>query len=217
MTFALDAVTVFGSIALLLSLGSFVMKRMLPLRLLAMGANVFFIAFGLALLSQPGQDPKGSIPGMLLNGLLLPINARRAWEIRKLTREIARATENSPVSQWLLPHMERRAFKPGEVLFRRGDAADRLLYIASGTLLLVEIGKRVEPGDLLGEIGLFSADNSRTQTLQAVTGGDVYEMTGEMLFQLHYQNPRLGFYMMRLLTQRLLQDVRRSAEPNAVE
>ena len=211
MTFALDAVTVFGVIAVLLSLGSFVMKRMLPLRLLAMGANVFFIGFSIALLNQPGQDPKGSMPGLLLNGLLLPVNARRAWEIRKLTREIARATAESPVSEWLLPHMQRRRFKPGEVLFHKGDAADRLLYIASGELVLVEIGKRIHPGDLLGEIGLFSAENLRTQTLRADTAGELYQMTGETLFQLYYQNPKLGFYMMRLLTQRLLDDVRRSA------
>jgi hypothetical protein len=213
MTFAFDAVTVFGALGVLFSLASFVMKRMLPLRMLAIGANVFFISFAIALLFQPGTDPKASFPGLLLNALLLPVNARRAWEIRKLTAEISRATTDSPVSQWLLPHMQRRRFRAGEVLFRKGDAADRVIYIGSGELVLPEIGKRLGAGELLGEIGLFSPDNRRTQTLKAQTDGELYEMTGEMLFQLYYQNPKLGFYMMRLMVERLMKDAQRQGAP----
>lgn len=209
MTLAFDAVTVFGGLGVLFSLASFVMKRMLPLRMLAIGANVFFIGFALSLMLQPGMDPKAPLPGLLLNALLLPVNARRAWEIRKLSGEIARATRDSPVSQWLLPHMQRRHFKAGEIVFRRGDAADRLLYIGTGELILPEIDRRVSAGELLGEIGLFSPEHRRTQTLEAQTDGELYEMTEEMLFQLYYQNPRLGFYMMRLLAGRLLRDVQR--------
>jgi hypothetical protein len=215
MKFAFDAVTVFGTLAVICSMASFVMKRMLPLRILAIAANILFIGFATALLQEPGQDPKAPIPGLLLNALLLPVNARRAWEIRKLSREIARATEESPVSQWLLPHMQRRRFKAGEVLFRKGDAADRLLYVGSGELVLPEIGKHLGRGDLLGEIGLFSSEQRRTLSLEAVSDGEIYHMTGEMLFQLYYQNPQLGFYIMRLLTQRLLNDVQRSAEAGA--
>jgi hypothetical protein len=216
MSFELDAVTVLGVLALLLSLASFIMKRMLPLRMLAMAANVAFIAFALLLLAAPGSDPRAQLPGLLLNAILLPVNARRVWEIRKLTSDIIRATHDTPVSQWLLPHMRARRFRTGEVLFRKGDVADKLIYVASGELTLPEIGKRVGPGELLGEIGLFSPDNRRTQTLQAETEGEVLEMTGEMLFQLYYQNPRLGFYMMRLLAERLLKDVeRQKAQPSA--
>lgn len=216
MNFGLDAVTVLGALGVLFSLASFIMKRMLPLRVLAIGANLSFIGFALAVLAAGDTDPKAPLPGLLLNAVLLPVNARRVWEIRKLTAEITHATHDAPVSQWLLPHMRSRAYKAGEVLFRKGDAADKLIYIGSGQLTLPEIGKRVGPGELLGEIGLFSPDNRRTQTLQADTDGEVYEMTGEMLFQLYYQNPRLGFYMMRLLAERLLKDVeRQTAQPAA--
>jgi CRP-like cAMP-binding protein len=105
--------------------------------------------------------------------------------------------------------MQRRRYLAGEVLFRRGERADTLIYIASGKLTLVEIDKPVGPGDLLGEIGLFSPENIRTQTLRADTDGELYDMTGEALFQLHYQNPKLGFYMIRLVIERLLKDVER--------
>ncbi|HKA43139.1 MAG TPA: hypothetical protein VKF40_14215, partial [Burkholderiales bacterium] len=44
------------------------------------------------------------------------------------------------------------------------------------------------------------------------TDGELYEMTDEMIFQLYYQNPKLGFYFMRVVAARLLRDVQRSEE-----
>lgn len=205
MSFTLNAATVLGLLGVAFSLASFIMKRMLALRVLAMVANVFFIGYGLAI---------SALPGLVLNCILLPVNARRVWEIRKLSKEITRATQESPVSQWLLPHMRHRKFTAGEVLFRKGDEADKLIYIAQGELRLAEISQPVAAGELLGEIGLFSPDKTRTQTLVAETDGELYEMTDEMLFQLYYQNPKIGFYIMRLLTERLLRDLRRQqAQP----
>ncbi len=40
-------------------------------------------------------------------------------------------------------------------------------------------------------------------------------MTDEMIFQLYYQNPKLGFYFMRLVTGRLLKDVQRATARQA--
>lgn len=200
MNFEFNAATLLGVGGVALSVASFVMKRMMPLRLLAIGANIFFIGYGIAI---------SAWPGLLLNAILLPVNGRRLWEIRRLSREIEKATNESPVSQWLLPHMSRKIFKKGDVLFRKGDTADRLIYIAAGTGRLTEIGQRLEAGELLGEIGLFSPDKKRTQTLICESDGELYEMTDEMLFQLYYQNPKLGFFIMRLLAERLLRDVGR--------
>ena len=113
------------------------------------------------------------------------------------------------MSQWLLPHMRRRAFSAGEVLFRRGDTADRILYLARGELQLEEIGEPVRAGAVIGEIGLFSPDRKRTQTVSCTTDGELYEMTEEMIFRLYYQNPKLGFYFIRVVAARLLKDVQR--------
>jgi CRP-like cAMP-binding protein len=80
--------------------------------------------------------------------------------------------------------------------------------------MMEEIGQRIGPGELFGEIGLFSPERKRTQTLVCETHGELYDMTDEMIFQLYYQNPRLGFYLMRLVAGRLLKDVhRRGSEP----
>jgi len=197
-----DLGTVLGVVAAALYLTSYSMKSMLPLRALAIASNVFFIAYGIV---------QSALPELVLHGVLLPLNARRMWEIQKLSREIARATQDSPVSQWLLPHMTRRTFKAGEVLYRKGDLADEVVYIASGQLRLQEHDQVLGPGELIGEIGLFSPDKKRTQSIICETDGELYRMTDEMIYRLYYQNPRLGFYFMRLIVERLLRDIRRGA------
>jgi len=201
----LDLGTALGLLGVGFCLASFAVKRMVPLRTLAIVGNVCFVAYGLV---------ESLLPSLALNLVLLPLNAARLWEIEKLSKEIARATQDSPVSQWLLPHMRHRSFKAGEILFRRGEAADRLFYVASGDVRMAEIGQRVGPGELIGEIGLFSPEKKRTQTVVCVTDSELYDMTDEMIFQLYYQNPKLGFFLMRLVAERLLKDVhRRDGEP----
>ncbi len=200
MTLTWDLGTVLGMVGVVFTFASFAMKTMLPLRVLALVSNVCFIGYGFL---------ESLLPGLILNSVLLPVNAQRVWEIRRLSKEITRATQDSPISQWLLPHMRRGTFKAGEVLFRKGDTADRVLYVAKGELKLVEIGESIGPGELVGEIGLFSPEKKRTQTVVCETDGELYYMTDEMIFQLYYQNPRLGFYFMRLVAGRLLKDLRR--------
>jgi hypothetical protein len=196
----LDLSDLLGSLGVAFSAASFIMKRMLPLRVLAIFANVFFIGYGVA---------THTWPGVLLNCVLLPVNARRIHEIRRLSADIARANSASPVSEWLLPHMNRRRYNAGQTVFHRGDFANRIIFVASGELELVELGKKVGVSDLLGEIGLFTADRRHTQTAVCTTDADLYEMTDEMLFQVYYQEPKLGFYLVRLIAQRLLGELER--------
>jgi CRP/FNR family cyclic AMP-dependent transcriptional regulator len=200
MEFTFHPAILLGVVAALLSLVSFMQKSMLPLRAFAIASNVFFIAYGFLL----------SIwPAFFLHICLLPLNTKRLLDIRRLTAEIRKATATSPVSQWLLPHMTRRAFKTGEVLFRKGDPADSMIYIASGEVQMEGVDQRLEPGDLIGEIGLFSPEKKRTQTITCRTDGELYSMTDEMMYRLYYQNPKLGFYFMRLIVARLQRDIAR--------
>lgn len=197
MSLTLTAGNAFGMLAVALCFASFVVKSMTTLRLLALAANVCFMLYGYM---------ESVWVSLAFNGILLPVNAQRLWEIRRTSAEIARATRDSPVSQWLLPHMTRRAFKAGEVLFRKGDRADEVFYIASGRVRIEEAGRILGPGELIGEIGLFSPEHRRTQSVVCDTDGELYRMTGEMIYRLYYQNPKLGFYFMRLIAERLLRD-----------
>lgn len=190
-----------GLVGLAFSFASFAMKRMVPLRVLALIGNVLLIVSDLI--------GGGITPSLVLNLALLPVNIRRLWEIKKMAKDIEQTTPDAAVSQWLLPNMKYRKFRQGDVLFRKGDSADRLIYIANGELRALESGSLIAAGELVGEIGLFSPQNQRTQTLTAVTDGHVFELAGEELFQLCYEQPKLGFMLMRLITGRLLLDITR--------
>jgi hypothetical protein len=202
MNLTADAGTVIGLLGVGFAFASFVMKGMLPLRTLAIAGNLCFVAYGYM---------ESLLPSLVLNLALLPVNVLRVVEIRRMTAAIARATEQSPVSQWLLPHMQRRAFKAGDVLFRKGDAAKEVYYVSSGQVRIEEDDRLLGAGELIGEIGLFAPDRRRTKTIVCHTDGDLYRMSDEMIYQLYYQNPALGFYFMRLVMQRLFRDLSREA------
>ena len=200
--------TMLGILGTGLTLASFAVRSMIPLRTLSLVGNVFLLVYGLVVYGLVWSQ----LPSIAISCVLIPLNAVRLWEIRKLSSDIAQATQDTPVSQWLLPHMRHRSFRAGEVLFRKGDMADRLIYVSQGQLKMVEIGETLSAGALIGEIGLFSPEKRRTQTVVCETDGELYEMTDEMIFQLYYQNPKLGFYFMRVVAARLLRDVQRSDE-----
>jgi CRP/FNR family cyclic AMP-dependent transcriptional regulator len=187
-------------IAASLTLVSFTRRSMLPLRAFAIGSNVFFMAYAFF---------DSVWPVFALHACLLPFNTKRLLDIRKLTAEIRKATGLGDISQWLLPHMTRRTCKAGAVLFRKGDAADSMIYVAAGELQMEGLGHTLGAGELIGEIGLFSPDRKRTQTLTCRTDCELYSMTDEMMYRLYYQNPSLGFYFMRLIVGRLQRDIAR--------
>ena len=206
MEFSIQPGMVFGAIGATLSLASFAMKSMIPLRAIALASNVFFIAEGCL---------GAAWPAVFLYVFLLPINSKRLLEIRKLATEMKKATQAAPVSPWLLPQMNRHAFKAGEVLFRKCDAADSMIYIASGEVRMDGLNQTLGPGELIGEIGLFSPAKKRTQTITCQTDGELYSMTDEMMYELYCQNPSLGFYFMRLIVGRLQRDIERQRSAQA--
>lgn len=189
-----------GLIGAALMLASYLMKSMLPLRIAALTACCFLVAYGAL---------KQALPTLLLYGALIPINIKKTLQMRRLVQSIERARADTPVSEWLLPHMHRRTVAAGTTLWRQGDAATEMLYLESGTLRLAEYDELLGPGALVGEIGLFAPDNRRTLTLEAATNCVVYSLTAEEMALLYYQNPKLGFHVMRLVVARLLRDVSR--------
>ena len=203
-----DITTVIGLLGGAFYLASHYMRAMVPLRVLSLGSNVLFITYGLLHVNF-NLVAFIALPEILLNVILLPMNAKRLVEILRLTKQIEQVTEKSPVSEWLLPHMHLHKHEAGHVLFREGDKADEIFYVASGTLRLEGVGATVGPGNLVGEIALFSPDKKRTLTIVCETDCELYTMTDEQIYRLYYQNPKLGFYFMKLIVERLLRDVQR--------
>ena len=203
-----DLITIIGLAGGAFYLASHYMRAMVPLRILSLVSNVLLIVYSLFHLEFTWSDLV-VLPEFLLNSILLPMNAKRLVEILRLTKEIEQVTEKSPLSEWLLPHMHLHKHKAGHVLFREGDKADEIYYVGSGRLRLEGVGTTIGPDNLIGEIALFAPDKKRTLTVVCETDCDLYTMTDEQIYQLYYQNPKLGFYFMKLVVSRLLADVQR--------
>ena len=69
---------------------------------------------------------------------------------------------------WLKPFMHKRAHKKGEILFKKGDHAEEMFYILSGSCRVQELNLTVSAGQMLGELGFLSPDNTRTGTVECL-------------------------------------------------
>ena len=189
-----------GYLASFLVFCTFYMKTMIPLRSVAIASNVVFITYGLA----------GRVyPVLALHVVLLPLNCLRLHQMRTLIRRVREASRGKMSMEWLIPLMTNHKLKPGHVLFRTGDPANSMYLILEGSVRLVELDVTLGPGALLGEIGVFAPDNRRTGTAVCETAVEIGAITDAKVLQLYYQNPTFGFYMFRLVLQRMLETERR--------
>jgi len=201
-----DIAYLFGFIGAALMITSYLMKSMLPLRIVALVACVCLVLYG---------SLSAAIPTLLLYGALIPINIKKTLQIHKLVKAIEQAKNDTPISEWLLPHMTRRTEKAGTTMWKAGDAATEMVYLESGGLRLVEYDRLLGPGELVGEIGLFAPDKRRTLTLECTSDCVLYGLSDEAMARLYYQNPKLGYHVMRLVVARLLHDVERARSNEA--
>jgi CRP-like cAMP-binding protein len=134
------------------------------------------------------------------------VNSVRLYQILSLIKRV-RAAELSEMSvEILLPLMSKRKLKDGDVLIRKGEKASSMFYLASGTMKIVEIGKTIGPGTVLGEIGIFARDQKRTATVECVGNCEVYEISESRTKQLYFQNPAFGFAVMKVVIGRLAEN-----------
>ncbi len=196
----LHAAELAGYLAALFTLGAHGMKRMIPLRCCGIVANLAFIAYGLL----------GDLyPPLVLQSLLLPLNAWRLMEMRRLTRQVKAAARGDLSYEWLKPFMSAERRRAGETIFRRGDASTALYVTVSGRWRLPEIDATFGAGQIVGEIGLVAPGNRRTLSFVCVEDGTLLGITYDQVRQLYFQNPRFGFHMLDLVGRRLFDDIAR--------
>jgi Cyclic nucleotide-binding domain len=176
------------------------MKTMVPLRIVSMLCNSCFIIYGYFATVYPT---------LVLNLVLLPLNAARLYQMLQLVNNTERAVNDDFSIDWLRPYMTRRQCRKGDILFHKDDVADAMFYISSGRFCLAELGIELLPGQLVGELGLLAPGNRRTQTLECVESGEVLCITYPQVKQLYYQNPKFGFYFLQLTSNRLFDNVGR--------
>ena len=187
-------VDVIGYAGGLMTLWSFHQRTMISLRIGAMVGNVAFLVFGILV---------PSYPTLVLHAVLLPLNAVRLFQSKKLIREIQTASTGDGTLNALIPFMSEKKHAAGDILFRKGDVPDCMILIVDGTVRLNEINADCGPGDVLGEIAAFTPDNARTCTAECISDVRLYRLANEMMLQLFYQNPRFGMYLVRLIVHRL--------------
>ena len=199
-------VEILGYFGSSLTITVYSMKRMIPLRLIGIGANLVFITCGVL----------GAVYGQLiLHSILLPINLYRLREMLLLVRKVKVASHSDLNMEWLKPYMKRRSAKKGEVLFRKGDDSADMFYTLTGRFRLNEIGLDIAPGQVVGEIGLIEPDNKRTLTFECIEDGDLLTISYEHVKELYFQNPEFGFYFLQLVSKRLFKDIERLQPPAA--
>jgi hypothetical protein len=173
---------------------------MVPLRVANMIGCTFFAVFGLL---------TGAVTTFLLYFLMVPINAYRLRQMLVLVKKARSATQGDTSMEWLKPFMTERKYRKGDILMKKGDAADEMLLTITGKFLVKEIGVELPPGRLMGELGFLTPDNRRTATIACIEDGHVLTITYEKLLEIYFQNPQFGYYFLALTSQRLLENIAR--------
>jgi len=200
-------VEVSGYVASVLVFSTFYMKTMIPLRVVAMLSNMVFMAYGAG----------GRLyPVLILHAILLPLNCVRLIQMQTLIKKVRDAAKGDCSTEWLIPYMQSRTLKKG-VLFRKGDAADEMYMLLKGSIRLMDLGVTIHPGTVIGEIGIFAPSRRRMDTAICESDVEVATISNDRVRQLYHQNPKFGFYLINLVTDRLLQNLSKvqSAARNA--
>jgi CRP-like cAMP-binding protein len=112
-----------------------------------------------------------------------------------------------------------RAFDPGQVVFREGDASDTCYIVRSGraravrehsdgrTITLATFG----PGDIFGELAMFE-DERRSATVEAVQPTSVVAVLGPDMRRLMAEHPEISIRLVVALGRRLRETNERLAK-----
>jgi hypothetical protein len=187
-------------VGIVLTVVQYWMKTMIPLRIVGITTNVFFLIY---------SSLAGIYPTLILNCIVLPLNLYRLHEMRELIRRTKRAARSDLDMTWLQPFMTRRRTKAGQVLFRKGDLAEAMYLVVSGRFLLQEINLELQPGAVVGELGLLQPDGVRTLSLVSVDDGEILALSYEKFEELYFQNPEFGLSFLKLTSKRLFENIAR--------
>ncbi len=62
-------------------------------------------------------------------------------------------------------------------------------------------------GAIVGELGMLSPSNMRTQSLECIGTGVILSVSYSKVEELYVQNPAFGFYFLRLASARLFENI----------
>lgn len=113
---------------------------------------------------------------------------------------------------WPLAYMKKETFKKGEVLFKKGDKADRMFYIKKGSLRLSELNIVITEGQVIGEMGIFSPFKERTASAVCEEDVEAYTMGREEVIKFFGSDPALALNLMQISIKRFIENLRKETE-----
>jgi CRP-like cAMP-binding protein len=199
---------VLGAVGGLCTVASMSMKTVIPLRIAGIASAFFFLCSGIF---------ARSFPSIFLYAMLLPLNSVRLYQMMDLIKKVRAAASSDLSMDWLQPFMTRRRYKKGEIIFRKGDIADQMFLAAKGKYLVSEINIELRPGHIFGEMGLLTSGSQRTASVECIESGQLLTISYDKVRELYFENPEFGFYFLRLVGERLLQNLKRAEDMLAAE
>ena len=174
------------------------MRTMIPLRVFGILANIVLFLTAI---------PAHNYLVMLVQAVMFLVNSYRLHQMLQLVRDVKKSVNSDLSMDWLKPFMTERNCTAGEMLFYKDEKAEDMLYIVSGQFKLVESGIVLPVGAIVGELGMLSPSNVRTQSLECIEPGLVLSVSYSKVEELYVQNPAFGFYFLRLASARLFQNL----------
>jgi hypothetical protein len=196
----INVATICALIGAIFYAATLMMRTMVPLRVFGIISISFFILYGAL---------AGAISTFLMYLMLLPINGVRLFQMFGLVKKARLAAQGDLSMEWLKPFMNKRNYRKGDVLFKKGQVAKEMFLTVTGKFLVKEIGVELPPGRILGELGFLTPNNKRTASVECIEDGTVLTIAYDRLLEVYFQNPEFGYYFLRLSTDRLLQNVAR--------
>lgn len=193
-----------GYVASLLVFMTFYMKRMLPLRLVAIASNLAFIAYAFAQMLYPV---------LILHLALLPLNACRLLQSISSPGDRAVSESGKVDFETLRPYMTKLRTNQNETLFKAGEHARNLYYISHGEVQCLETHRMFEQGAFIGAFDSFSPHEKRTTTAVCRTDCQIYSLSKADLATVLCRHPEYSLAFMRVISHDVLSHHEAALQP----
>lgn len=168
-------------------------KTIMSIRLTLMINNIFGMLSGIT---------NGTLPTLVKHLINFPLNFIRHREMRRLIENVNKSTEKDIDFEWLRPFMHPRLIKKGSAVFNCDDAADEAYILVNGDVRIVERNVHLKPGEIFGELALFTGAGRRSATAMCDSDVSLLCISYKDLEQLYFQNPEFGFHLIKLIVRR---------------
>lgn len=190
--------TFYAYSALVLLILALATKNMLPLRSIMVLSVIAFLAYAFIRAETV----------LVIFGLFAAIiSLYRLFEVQNTSRKIRRTRHYGYEIENLLPIMAEIELTKGQVIFSKGDPADRLFVLTKGTVEIVENGAQIASGELFGEFGLFTGTGTRTMTARCATDCTLRTMTAGEVDNLYFTQPEFALALVKIMASRMSQNI----------